>query len=193
MLRLFKTWKSQYVLLGLFVLTVVGFTAASLDVQTIGFYRAPVYSSTAGGQAGGRVVFARTGTDSLRVGQVVYWSDTNTVATSSTLAAYNAIAGVVVGGSATAMQALNELTDTSTLATTATSTSTVIVLTQGRTWVLNDANGAIAVGNRIIPSNATAGRSEIVTSAIDTNYRVIGKAVVPAAAGKATLTDVNIR
>lgn len=185
--------KVELLVLGI-VLMVSAFTFGQSYVQVLG----PFYRSNAGfhtlmaGQAGGRVVYAVNGeaTDSLRVGQVVYWSDTNQVAHSSTLAAYNTIAGVVVGGASTSMQAMTAITDTSTLA--AVPDALAIVLTQGRTWVLNDGNGAITIGQRIIPSDATSGRSEVVTSAIDTNYRVIGKAVVPAASGTATLADVNI-
>lgn len=185
--------KPELFVLGI-ILIASAFTLGSSYVQTIGpFYRSAAgFNTLMAGQAGGRVVYARTGTDSLRVGQVVYWSDTNKVATSTTLAAYNTIAGVVVGGELTGMEAQTAITDTSDLATGVSSTGLAIVLTQGRTWVLNDANGAITIGQRIIPSNATAGRAEVITSAIDTNYRAIGKAVVGAASGTAILTDVNI-
>lgn len=168
---------------------------ATTQVQRIGpFWRSvATYDSLTALQAGGRVVIAHNGeaSDSLRIGQVVFWSDTNEVSVSATLADYNKIAGVVVGGASTDMQAGTAISDTSTLA--AVPGARVIVLVQGRTWVLNDANGAITIGQRIIPSDATQGRAEVITTAIDSNFRAIGKAVVGSAASKAILTEVNIK
>lgn len=182
--------------LTVFAALVSGFTLfANTQVHLIGpFWRSSSsFDSLTALQVGGNVVIAINGesTDSLRVGMVAFWSDTNKVSISATLADYNKIAGVVVGGASTEMQAKDAITDTSALA--AVPGARVLILKQGRTWVLNDAAGAIAAGERVIPSDATQGRTEKITTAIDTNYRAIGKAVVGAAASKATLVDVVIK
>jgi hypothetical protein len=136
----------------------------------------PYYTSNAawvaatGGQAGGRVNTFLVGTaDTLKFGDVVWLTGAgDSVHKSSTLANYNTIAGVVVGGQRMVGGGIAS-SDSGTIAGTAG--QYVYVLKQGRAWVLNDANGTIAGGVSVIPSDATAGAVETRTTAIDTLFR----------------------
>lgn len=166
--------------------------AAYRSVQRIGpFFTSTVnFDSTAGGQVGGEV---RTylAADSLRIGDVVYISAANTVAKSATLANYNTLAGVVVGGARQNMNASIDTAGVSVLA--ATANQRVVVLRRGRTYVTNDANATLSAGALVIPSDATAGRVEVKTSAIDTAYRVVGRVPIGGAVNTKVLIDVNVR
>lgn len=187
--------------------TLLGLLAAVLTISAapvIATYYSvarftPYYTSSAAwtvsapGQAGGRVNTFTVGTaDTLKFGDVVWLTGVgDSVHKSATLANYNTIAGVVVGG-----QRMNGATgiassDSGTIAGTAG--QYVFVLKQGRAWVLNDANGTIAGGVSVIPSDATAGAVETRTTAIDTLFRTIGRVVVSTAASKMMLVDVNVR
>lgn len=175
------------------VLATAAFSVPSL-VTTVGvrivgpYFTSPVaFDSTSANQVGGRVQYYLAA-DSCRIGQVVYMSSKNNVKPSATVADYNAVVGVVVGGTRTSMQASIALADTSTLA--ATIGQRVIVLKQGRTWVLNSAAG-IGPGIQVIPTT-TAGRMGARTTAIDSLRRIFGKMVDTAVSGKAALVDINV-
>lgn len=151
------------------------------------------WTTSAPGQAGGRVNTYIVGTaDTLKFGDVVWLTGVgDSVHKSATLANYNTIAGVVVGGQRMSGGAGIAASDSGTIAGTAG--QYVYVLKQGRAWVNNDANGTIAGGVSVIPSDATAGFVETRTTAIDTLFRTIGRVVVSTAASKFMLVDVNVR
>src|SRR5678810_561659 len=92
----------------LFIMSVSAFTILTTtykQVKTLGPYynTTEKYSASLGGQAGGEVRIFLNGVDTLIVGDVVYISANNTVRKSATLANYNKVAGVVVGGTKTNM------------------------------------------------------------------------------------------
>lgn len=191
--------KNKFTLLGLVVMVAVVSTAATMQLAPYAVQRTQPYITslspyvaTTSGQAGGivRVFRAR---DTLKFGDVVFRGGIDTVAKSATLANYNTLTGVVVGGFrfSPAMATSASAADSGRIA--ARPGEQVWVLQQGRAWVTNDANGALTTGLRVIPSDATAGAVETVTTAIDTNYRVIGKAVGAIAASKFTLIDVVVK
>jgi predicted DCC family thiol-disulfide oxidoreductase YuxK len=160
------------------------------------FYNSQVaFDSLNGGQPGGEVRTAIVGgtTDTLRIGDVVYWSDTNKVTKSTTRALYNAIAGVVVGGASTSDRTSIVAADVGTVA--ATTGKRVIILKQGRTWMKSDANAAIIAGRRLLPSDSIAGRfdTSLTATVIDSFYRMIGRNVNAGSALGTVLVDVNIK
>ena len=185
--------KKIYALAGLFGLVLAmaaaPFLATTVPVRILGpFYNTPqAFDSLTGGQVGGKVVYALAG-DTCRIGQVVYFSAKNTVKPSATLADYNQIAGVVVGGARTNMQASVSKADTSTLA--ATANQRVIILKQGRFWLLDSAGGD-SPGLQMRPSG-TAGRVAVRLAAIDSLRRNFAKLVDSMVGGTATLADINI-
>lgn len=178
------------------VAVVSAFSASMLTTtqpvaRNIAFWASNIaYDSATGGMPGGHVRFTLAA-DTLKVGDVVYWSGNNKVAKSATLVKYDSLAGVVVGGVRTSMAASVAAADVGTLAGTAN--QVVIVLRSGRTWVPNDANGALVAGGQIIPSNATAGAVETRTTAIDTFFRVIGKIVIGGNASTTVLAEINVK
>jgi hypothetical protein len=180
--------------LGLLIAAVATLTAAvtTRSVAKIGpFFTSTIaWDTTTGGQPGGdvRIYLAA---DSLKIGDVVYVSAANTVAKSATLANYNSVAGVIVGGSRQSMNASHVAADVGVLAGTAN--QRVIVLKRGRAWVTNDANATLAAGALVIPSDATAGRIEVKTTAIDSSYRVLGKVPVGGAVNTVILLDLNVK
>lgn len=178
--------------LALFASLIAAFAvyeAAYIPVRVIGpYYRSQASFDSATGAAVGGMVQTYLAADSLRVGQIVYTTVRNTVDASATLTAYNAITGVVVGGTRTGMQASVNITDTSTLA--ATAGQRVVVLRQGRFWVL-DSTGAINPGIAVRPSG-TKGRMAAQLNVPDTFHRVFGRMVDTASSGKAGLVDINI-
>jgi hypothetical protein len=148
------------------------------------------YDSATAGQPGGRVVFALAA-DSEKVGNVVYYSADNKVSVSGTLANYNTIAGVVVGGTRTSNRASRAAADVGTLA--ATANQQVIVLKQGRTWIpVDTATGGLAAGVTVMPSLIT-GKARAKPAYLDSLNRVYGKIVVGCAASATCLADINVR
>lgn len=190
--------KSRLVTLGLFIALVSGFTIfASSQVRRIGPYwvSSNAYDSLTGGQVGGNVVIAINGesTDTLTVGMVVFWSDTNEVSVSATLANYNTIAGVVVGGKLTSDLAKDASGDVGTAA--AAPGQRVILLKQGRAWMKLGQNAAVIAGRKLVPSDSVQGSVDTMLTAavIDTHYRYIGRNIKAAGAVSAILVDVNIK
>lgn len=188
-----KFWK-----LGAFVGALLVTTAFSVSFVTtypvarnIPFFTSNIaFDSTTGSQPGGAVRLA-VADDSLLIGDVVYWSAQSAVTKSTTLANYNALAGVVVGGTKQNLTASVSSADVGTLA--AAPNEKVWILTQGRTWVKNDANATLVLGTFVIPSDATAGRVEVKTTAIDTNYRTVGRVITGGAVNTAVLISVNVK
>lgn len=156
----------------------------------------PFYTSSAawdsatGLQPGGRVIYFISA-DSEKIGDVVYISSVNHVSKSATIANYNAVAGVVVGGARVSMLASIQAADVGTLA--ATANQRVIVLRQGRTWVKADAADSLRAGALIQPSTTVAGAAMNKGSALDSLYRVIGKMVTTGAASATALAEINVR
>jgi len=149
------------------------------------------FDSTTGGQAGCIQSRIFNANDSLRVGQVTYFTAKNKVDASATLANYNAIAGVVIGGARTSMATTFAIADTSTLA--ATANQRVILCITGRLYVLVDTvTGGIAPGKQIIPS-LVKGRVKERSTAIDTFYRVFGKMVDTGVRNSVALAQIAIR
>lgn len=166
------------------------FLATTVQVRFIGpFTTSPIaFDSAAGAQIGGTTQFYNA-SDSVRIGQIVYHSGHNTVAASATLADYNKIAGIVVGGYRTNMQASVSVADTSTLA--ATANQKVIVLQRGRFWVLDSAGGD-GPGIIVRPSG-TKGRAAAALAAIDSNSRNFGRVIDTIIGGKTGLIQINVK
>lgn len=189
------------IILGAFTaLILTAFTTSmfltTVPVRVLGpFYTTPVaWDSTNALQVGCHVQYYLSATnDSARIGQVVYISSKNTVSHSATLANYNAIAGVVVGGTRTSMQASYVVGDTSTLV--ATTGQRVIVCDEGRAWVLVDTGPGVAPGLLVQPSvrAGSAGRITTKAATLDSLFRLVGRTVDTAIAGKAVLINVRIR
>lgn len=152
------------------------------------------FDSAAVGGVGGTVkLYQVASADTERIGNVVYLASKNTVNHSATLANYNSLVGVVVGGTSTGMQASYVVGDTSTIA--ALPGKQVLVLERGRTWVLVDTGAGIAPGLHVIPSAKSnmGGRLTVRTTAIDSQYRIFGKLVDTAISGKAALVDIRVK
>lgn len=185
-----KQTKILAALVGLVLLIAAIPFVTTVTVRALGpFYTTPFpFDSATGQQIGGQVQYY-IASDSVRIGQVVYISGHNTVATSATLANYNKLAGVVVGGTRTGMQASVSASDTSTLA--ATANQRAIVLTRGRYWVL-DSTGGIGPGLIVRPSG-TAGRIAVALSAIDTNARNFGRVIDTVKSGASGLIQISVK
>lgn len=152
------------------------------------------FDSAAVGGVGGTVkLYQVASADTERIGNVVYLASKNTVNHSATLVNYNSLVGVVVGGTSTGMQASYSVADTSTIA--GLPGKQVLVLERGRTWVLVDTGPGIAPGIGVIPSvrSNQGGRINARTTALDTFYRLLGKLVDTALAGKAALVDIRVK
>lgn len=151
--------------------------------------------SLTGSGAGGRFHYAITGTtDTLKVGDVVYWADTNKVKRSATLADYNTIAGVVIGGAITGTtRAYNASGDVGTKV--AAPGQVVLICKVCRAWMQSSNNAAWISGRRVLPSDSIAGRLDTALTAavIDSLHRTVGRTVSAASALGVVLVDVNIK
>lgn len=184
-------------LLAGFVVLVSAFTSY-LAVTTASIVKfGPFYASNnafvgvSGGQVGGRVQYYAAG-DSVAIGDVVYIATADSVKRSATLANYNKLAGVVVGGTRTGGSAASiAAADVGTLA--ATQGQTAYVLKQGRTWVANDANATLTAGALIQPSVTTAGKVVVQAAIIDSLYRNVGRVPVGGLASTSVLADISIK
>lgn len=154
------------------------------------FYTSQVqFDSLRGGHIGGHVLTYKCAA-TLKVGDVVYRSTSNTVNKSSTITNYNAIAGVVVGGTWKGFQAAIDsvnLGDTACVAN-----GRAVVLNQGRTWVDLDAAGGVVPGGLLFPSTTTAGLVKAAPAAIDTFLRTVGRAVDTGATSAIIQADINV-
>lgn len=199
-----KGWKRVLGFIAVFGLVAAtsAATTSMLVTQSIarigGYWTTSVqFDSLTGGGAGGRVIIAMVGgtTDTLLAGDVVYWSDTNKVTKSATLANYSMIAGVVVGGQRTSppLQALMSSSDVGTVV--ATTGQRVVLCKQCRAWMKSSNNAAWIAGRRVLPSDSIAGRldTSLTASVIDTFYRMVGRTVGAASALGTVLVDVNIK
>lgn len=174
-------------------------TAASIFVSSKStvFRMGPFYNSTlaydtaAGGQVGGEVRNYKNGVDTLIVGDVVYISANNKVRKSTTLALYNTIAGVVVGGSFTSNRAVTSVpvaTDTAALAN-----GTALVMSCGRAYVRIDAAAGIAPGLALQPSATVAGKVMARAASLDSLSRTVGRLVDSGIVSTSVLANVCIR
>jgi len=183
-------------LLGLVVITAAFtsvITTTYRPTQRIGPYfgsNTP-YSAATGGQAGGYVEVYKDTVDTLIVGDVVYIAKNNVVTKSATLANYNTVAGVVVGGTKTNMRGVTSApasTDTAAFAN-----QNVLVLRYGRAWVRVDTTTAgIPAGALIIPS-LVAGKVKAKSTAIDSLYRAIGRMLDTGIASTQVLALINVK
>lgn len=183
-------------LLGLaIVIGLMGFTAfatiTGLSPKQAGpfFYAQTTYPTA----CGGAVRTYLTGTnDTEKIGNVVYLTQ-DSVKHSATLANYNSLAGVVVGGANTSMKGSCTVADTGAIA--AFPGQQVLVLYSGRAYVLVDTEAGFAAGTGVVPSvkSAMAGRLAARGTAIDTFYRIFGKTADTAVSGKAVLVDVRVK
>lgn len=151
------------------------------------------FDATTGGSAGGDVVWFKNGADTLLVGDVVYISANNTVRKSATLANYNTIVGVVVGGIKTSSRVQSTIPGASD--TAAYANSRVLVMRRGRYWVKIDSGQGYAPGSVIIPSSKAGegGKVTAKTTAIDSFYRAIGKLVDSGITSTRILAEISVR
>jgi hypothetical protein len=156
------------------------------------FYTSTIaYDTLTGGAVGGEVRIYQNGVDTLIVGDVVYLSAQNKVRKSSTLANYNTIVGVVVGGSKTNMLAISSspaATDTAALAN-----GKAIVLSRGRAYVRVDAAVALSPGALIQPSVTVAGKVTVKAAPLDSLFRVFGRMVDTGVVSTSALANINVR
>lgn len=169
------------------------FVSTYASVARIGpFYTSTVaFDTAAGGQPGGQVRIFKNGVDTLIVGDVVYLSANNTVRKSTTLASYNTIMGVVVGGTKTSMRGLVSApaaTDTAALAS-----QQVIVLSEGRAYVRIDAAAGIAPGLLLQPSATVAGKVMARATTIDSLHRAIGRLIDTGIVSTQVLAHINVK
>ncbi len=173
---------------------ITAFTTSYYPVQTLGpYFNSKIKSDTAtGGSPGGEVRVFKNGVDTLIVGDVVYLSANNTVRKSATLALYNTVAGVVVGGTSTSMQAATTApasTDTAAKGATAK----VLVMTSGRAWVRIDAAAGIGPGLLLAPSTTVAGKVKAAPAIIDTFYRYFGRLIDTGIVSTQVLAHINVK
>lgn len=148
---------------------------------------------TAGsGGVGGFVKYYVTkSTDTLHICDIAYIDTLNAVAHSTTLANYNKIAGVVIGGRSTNMQGSTAAADCGSVASLPG--RPVIVLREGRFWIQNDANAGVTAGGLLIPSASVAGKARAATTAIDTLYRVFGRSILGGAVSTTLLAEISVK
>jgi hypothetical protein len=179
---------------GVCAIFLTAFIATTVPVKQIGpwYTASTTFDSLLGGQVGGEVK-TYLAADTLRIGQVVYLSANNTAAKSATLANYNSLLGVVVGGQRVTSQGSVSVADTSTIA--AIASQRVLVQSRGRAWVLFDTGAGLAPGTQLVPSvkSGMGGRAATRTTIIDTFYRVLGRAVDTVVSGKAVLINLSIK
>jgi hypothetical protein len=197
--RISEMKKGYIALLAFGVVMLSAFSAAMVtsQIQRIAPFQissAP-WDSLTGGQVGGRIVQTINGdSDTLYVGDVVYWSDSNEVSKSATLANYTTIAGVVVGGAITGVN-FGHITSTDVGTRAAATGQRVYLMKQGRMWMQSSNNAAWISGRRVLPSDSIAGRLDTALTAavIDTFYRTIGRTVGAASALGVVAVEVNIK
>ncbi len=170
------------------------FTGTYYNVARIGPYFITNYpfDSTNMGNTGGQVVTYLSG-DTEYIGQVVYISAKNTVKHDTVATHYNALAGVVVGGTQTNMQASG---DSASVGDTASFIGgRVLVLVTGRAWVKTDTTAAFSPGTMVVPSNRSgqAGKVQARTTAIDTFFRSVGRIVDSGVTNTKRLINVKVK
>lgn len=184
--------------LGIFAMgfapTIAAITGVTPRNAGVYFYsQANFDSATIGGVGGVVKVYQVDAADTERIGDIAFISSKNSVKHSATITDYNAIAGVVVGGTATSMQASYVVGDTSTIA--GLPGQQVLVLERGRAWVLADTQAGFAPGNQVLASikSGMGGRLNKRLTTIDTFFRIFGKTIDTTISGKAVLVDVRVR
>lgn len=107
------------------------------------------------------VVIEYTANAALKLGEAVYTQAAGVVDKSTTLGNHSLVAGVVVGGDNTNMQAVSDSGLINSL-TAADAGERVLVLVCGIYWVIS--GGAITAGAQIVLDTATAGRVKAATT-----------------------------
>lgn len=136
--------------------------------------------------SGGRCV-VMTAAAALLVGDLVFISAANTVNKSNTIANYTAVLGVVVGGTATQMEAMLNSGDVG-LTAAAAANDLVLVLFDGFAYVT--AGAAVAAGAKLIVDSTTAGRVKtgaITTDLVAGNSGSLAGVAIGSAAGAASV------
>lgn len=153
------------------------------------------FDSLLNNQEGGEV---RTylATDSVWICNVVHYTALTAgriAKPTTTIANYNLIAGVVVGGARTSNQGSVDSADCGTLA--ATANQRVIVMRRGRFWTQNDGSDSLRAGALILPSDSVRGLVENKPATLDSLARGVGRVVMTVAktGGAVALTEINIR
>lgn len=179
------------------VVAVSAMTTASLAV--VGVYRIPTgfmtpvttWDSTSGGQAGGLVFQVLAGSnETLKVGDLTYWKANNSVGKSATLADYNAVAGVIVGGQS--LSGSGVANDSASVGTTACAGTgkKCWLLVRGRAWMKTA--DSVYFGSQLI-IGAVAGTVKRRAASLDSLNRIFGKANFTIDSGKKVAVNVNVR
>lgn len=187
------------------ILLVVGFTgarASSFMVTTTGVKNlgtwitvgqcADTLTNAPSCGVGGFVkYFVAKSTDTLSIGDLVVIDTNNVVTKTATLASFNKVAGVVVGGRTVGMGGSIVAADVGSRA--ALPNRPVLICTLCRTWVaLDTTTGGVTAGGLLGPS-AIAGKVRPKTLVLDSLYRVIGRAVNGGAISTSILADVRVK
>lgn len=175
------------------VLAVAGFGLFGVKTPARGvpifYFASSGFDSLKAGGIGGEVkVYLADST--VRVGAPVFISSRGHVKGSATLADFNATAGVVVGGDSTGMQIPLTIADTGIVA--AKQNNKVLVMVQGRYWVLDSALNSHSIGGQIRGSG-TNQRAALKPAPLDSLNRVFGRVVDTTGTGSAVLVQINVR
>ena len=197
--------RTALIVLALFVLSVGTSAATSYLLTTVPIRNYGPFIVMGSGNArdstgvgssksvGGLVTYyTAKSTDTLKIGDVVFLDTLSIVAKSATLANYNKVVGVVVGGRSTSMQGAIASADVGS--TAALPNQAVIVLQYGRAWVKTDTQVAgVTTGTGLRISTFNAGLVQPRGTILDSLYRVIGKSVSGGAASTAILANIFIK
>lgn len=135
--------------------------------------------------------FVAKSTDTLSIGDLVAIDTQNVVTKTVTLATFNKVAGIVVGGRTVGNQGSIASADVGSRA--ALPGRPVVVCTWCRTWVaLDTTTGGVAAGGLLGPS-AVIGKVRPKSLVLDSLYRVIGRAVNGGAISTTILADIRIK
>lgn len=157
----------------------------SKGVSNFGYIGSGVHYAR--GRIGGRVIRVK-GVTAFKPGQLCYWSADETVTVTATATTHHdKVAGVVVGGNLTNYQIIEDSAAYNVI-TVNDANSDVLVQVDGIAYVICAA--AIAVGVRLVPDTATAGRVKAAT-AMDATVDAGGVAVTSSAANGGIVTPTG--
>ncbi len=188
--------------IGLLVAAVgaASYTVATISTSTPVRQPGPIIAlqssldSTLGtGRIGGIVTsFLAKSTDTLNIGDAVFLDTLGFVSKSATLANYNKLVGVVVGGRSDTMNVRTDSTSVGSAA--ALPLQKVIVMRWGLTWMFSDSlTAGLTAGTGVIPSSTTAGYIRARTTAIDSFNRVFGKSINGGAKSTKVQVLINVK
>ncbi len=182
------------------VVGAASFTVATISTSTPVRQPGPVIAlqtsldSTLGtGRFGGIVTgFLAKSTDTLNIGDVVFLDTLGFVSKSATLANYNKVVGVVVGGRSDTMNVRSDSASVGTAA--ALPLQKVIVMRWGLAWMFSDSlTAGLTAGTGVIPSSSTAGYLRARTTAIDSFNRIFGKTINGGAKNTKVQVLINVK